>query len=220
MTEDLYELLGVDRDAKPAAIKAAYRRLAAVHHPDRGGDQEMFVAITTAYNVLMDPKLRETYDLTGSTGSENPLAVQQRVIASLAHMFELVLSRNKDVIEETDIIAQMEFETGRVKDVNMQRRAELMTALKSFNRVVGRIKRKGEEKNVFAEIAAKRIKELSDELEHVAKVLSDIERMIEIMEDHESVVDMIRTVQMGAYFGDNRTSSAGFGNQQWIFKFS
>lgn len=135
-------------------------------------------------------------------------------------MFELVLSQHKDAIEATDIIERMEFETGRVKDVNMQRRTELMAALKGFNRVVGRIKRKGEEKNVFAEIAAKRITELSDELEHVAKVLSDIERMLEIMADHESVVDMIRTVQMGAYFGDNRTSSTPFGNSQWIFKFS
>ena len=219
MTEDLYELLGVERDALPHIIKAAYRRLAAVHHPDRGGDQEMFVAITTAYNVLMDPKLREMYDLTGSAGGENPLAVQHRVIDSLAHMFELVLSRNKDMIEETDIIEQMEFETGRVKDVNLKRRAELMTALKSFNRVVGRIKRKGEEKNVFAEIAAKRITELSDELEHVAKVLSDIERMLEIMADHESVVDMIRTVQMGAYFGDNTYASGQPGIQHWVFKF-
>lgn len=134
-------------------------------------------------------------------------------------MFELVLSRNKDMIEETDIIEQMEFETGRVKDVNLKRRAELMTALKSFNRVVGRIKRKGEEKNVFAEIAAKRITELSDELEHVAKVLSDIERMLEIMADHESVVDMIRTVQMGAYFGDNTYASGQPGIQHWVFKF-
>jgi hypothetical protein len=220
VTEDLYELLGVERDAKPSIIKAAYRRLAAVHHPDKGGDQEMFVAVTTAYNVLMDPKLREMYDLTGSTGGENPVAVQHRVIESLAHMFELVLSRNKDVIEETDIIEQMEFETGRVKEVNLQRRAEIMLALKSFNRVVGRIKRKGEEKNVFAEIAEKRIKELSDELEHVGKILSDIERMLEIMADHESVVDMIRTVQMGAYFGDNRTAASGANFGQWILKFS
>lgn len=209
MTEDLYEILGVERAALPHIIKAAYRRLAAVHHPDKGGDQEMFVAITTAYNVLMDPKLREMYDLTGGTGDENPLEKQTRIIESLSNVFEVVLSKYRDLIEAADIIAEMEVHVEAVRDENLKRRAEPTLAMKTFNKVITRIKRKGEEKNVFAEIAAKRIKELSDELEHVAKVLSDIERMLEIMADHESVVDMIRTVQMGAYFGDN---SSGYGH--------
>lgn len=35
MTEDPYAILGVEREATDAEIKAAYRRLAATHHPDR-----------------------------------------------------------------------------------------------------------------------------------------------------------------------------------------
>lgn len=53
MTPDMAAaLLGVRRDADDAAIKAAYRRAALEHHPDRGGDGERFRLITQAYETL------------------------------------------------------------------------------------------------------------------------------------------------------------------------
>lgn len=44
--------LGVSGDAGWPAICQAYRRLAARHHPDRGGDQKAFMAIREAYEIL------------------------------------------------------------------------------------------------------------------------------------------------------------------------
>jgi len=35
---DHYQTLGVDRNASQDEIKRAYRKLAAQHHPDKGGD--------------------------------------------------------------------------------------------------------------------------------------------------------------------------------------
>ena len=56
---DYYELLGVDRGADDATIKAAYRRLAMECHPDRHGgctDKEAhFKAISEAYDVPQGP---------------------------------------------------------------------------------------------------------------------------------------------------------------------
>jgi curved DNA-binding protein CbpA len=60
---DYYALLGLTRDATDEDIRRAWRKLALEHHPDRGGRDEQFRAISIAYDVLSDPKLRAEYDL-------------------------------------------------------------------------------------------------------------------------------------------------------------
>lgn len=69
LEKDYYKTLGVPKDAKPDAIKKAYRTLARRHHPDtnareadRGAAEERFKEISEAYDVLSDPKRRAEYD--------------------------------------------------------------------------------------------------------------------------------------------------------------
>lgn len=71
---DLYEVLGVARDADQAHIKRAYRKLARELHPDVNPDpeiQDRFKEITAAYEVLSDPQKRQKYDMGGDGGSGN-----------------------------------------------------------------------------------------------------------------------------------------------------
>ena len=66
---ELYEILGVDRDASFDEIKKAYRKLARSYHPDVNPDPKMaekFKEITAAYEVLSDPEKRQNYDLGGN----------------------------------------------------------------------------------------------------------------------------------------------------------
>jgi molecular chaperone DnaJ len=68
VSQDLYETLGVTRDADGDAIKKAYRRLARQLHPDVNPDpatQERFKDVSRAYEVLSDPEKRRMYDLGG-----------------------------------------------------------------------------------------------------------------------------------------------------------
>jgi DnaJ-class molecular chaperone len=65
-SDDYYGILGVSPDASTRQIKAAYRRLAFQHHPDRNRDNprssEAMRRINEAYAVLSSPSKRSEYD--------------------------------------------------------------------------------------------------------------------------------------------------------------
>lgn len=70
MSRDFYEILGVGKNASEADIKRAYRKLALQWHPDRNKSpeaSEKFKEINKAYEVLGDPKKRQSYDQFGES---------------------------------------------------------------------------------------------------------------------------------------------------------
>jgi curved DNA-binding protein CbpA len=60
--DDLYQLLGVNRNASSEQIKYAYRKLALKNHPDKGGNAEIFKKLANAYQILSNHELRDKYD--------------------------------------------------------------------------------------------------------------------------------------------------------------
>lgn len=71
---DLYEVLGVARDASERDIKKAYKRLAMKFHPDRNPDDpsavEKFKEVKNAYEILTDAQKRAAYDQYGHAAFE------------------------------------------------------------------------------------------------------------------------------------------------------
>jgi len=61
--ENYYEILNVESDASIEEISKNYRSMARKHHPDHGGNIEMFELLSRAYGCLSDDNLRKRYDL-------------------------------------------------------------------------------------------------------------------------------------------------------------
>jgi molecular chaperone DnaJ len=72
---DYYEVLGVARTCSAEDVKAAYRKLAKEHHPDRnqgnGEAEGKFKEINEAYEILKDADKRAAYDRFGHAAFEN-----------------------------------------------------------------------------------------------------------------------------------------------------
>src|SRR5579864_6853060 len=63
---NFYAVLGISRDADDETIRSAYRILARRYHPDRGAGSsaEKFRQVNEAYETLIDPGSRQSYDLS------------------------------------------------------------------------------------------------------------------------------------------------------------
>jgi len=60
-TVDHFAVLGVAADASELEVRRAYLQLSKFHHPDKGGDAEVFKSVSTAYQVLSDPDRRRAH---------------------------------------------------------------------------------------------------------------------------------------------------------------
>lgn len=67
---DLYQILGVPRNATRAAVKAAYRAKVKRVHPDVGGKPEDFRLLLLARDILSDADRRRRYDESGILPTE------------------------------------------------------------------------------------------------------------------------------------------------------
>ena len=70
--KDLYEIIGVSKNATEDEIKKSYRKLALKYHPDRNPDdkeaEKNFKEAAEAYSVLSDSSKRSRYDQYGHAG--------------------------------------------------------------------------------------------------------------------------------------------------------
>ena len=69
--KDYYGVLGVDKEASQSEIDRQYKRQAAKHHPDRGGNEDQMKSLNEAYGVLKDSGARRAYDNSRSKSSRS-----------------------------------------------------------------------------------------------------------------------------------------------------
>lgn len=89
--KDYYITLGLKRDCSKEEIKAAYRRLVKLYHPDRVPDVNpaLILEINEAYEILGDPVKRGAYDAFFSQATESEKSdVKQRAQSQSVRTYE------------------------------------------------------------------------------------------------------------------------------------
>lgn len=104
-----YHVLGVAKESNQDEIKKAYRSLAQKFHPDNQetGDENQFLLVKKAYDVLGNTVMRKHYDDTGLTEMLPP--VEQRADDALAGLINEVVTRQlsgNDIDLTIDIIGE------------------------------------------------------------------------------------------------------------------
>jgi len=82
-----YTALGVDRQASPGDIKKAYYKLSKEMHPDKSTSptaNEDFARLQRMQEILLDPQLRQEYELFGDQGMEYARKGQNTSVVSQA----------------------------------------------------------------------------------------------------------------------------------------
>ncbi|MCY3999946.1 MAG: DnaJ domain-containing protein [Bacteroidetes bacterium] len=102
-SDDLYAVMGVNYTASPDEIKAAYRKLAHQHHPDRNpGDseaEERFKQLQQAYSILSDPSRRRAYDQLRRSIQPDPSPVfVDDFFSSIGEFFEELFGGRSNVV--------------------------------------------------------------------------------------------------------------------------
>lgn len=207
----LYEILGVEREATTDEIRVAYRSLARLHHPDAGGDPDEFIALTSAYNVLSNPKLRDEYDLTGKRLDRRAHAAQEYIIELLSSTLDKILNDIPNEVDETDVIGLMKRMILQAKANMEAQERELTRNIRSMHKLRARISRKGEQKNLFAEIFDRRSREKGKKLAEITEELYYVGRAIEELSHYKSIVDVVRFVQAGVYRADGASTNSFWG---------
>jgi DnaJ-class molecular chaperone len=105
MSENPYDVLGVEKSASTDEIRHAYRRAAAAEHPDRGGSHTRMAAVNGAYALLSDQHARAHYDQHGEAEKPKP-PIDVAATAALTSFFDQALDKAPEHVDLIEAIKQ------------------------------------------------------------------------------------------------------------------
>lgn len=196
-----YEELGVHASATKQEIKAAYRKKAAKAHPDSGGDQEEFVRLAKAYQLLRDDTKRERFDQTGKADDASLRSDAERVRETLVSLFEQLLSNGYDA----DNLSITDTMVGLCNDRLAAIQKHVNVLKNEQNRLLKlkkRISSKHEGRNLFAERIDLRVSAIEMSL----KSEQDGARLVELCLDELSLYDTEAKMMQATMYWSTTTS--------------
>jgi curved DNA-binding protein CbpA len=182
MNKNLYDILGVSKTATVEEIKAKYKSLAQQHHPDKGGDPEIFKEIKNAYEVLSDPVNRKKYDTTAHYDLGTRL--RHQALEQLSRLFfNLLPNINPDL---DDLILIMKNESRKEKQ-NINNNINACNGyIFRLKKIINKIKKKNDQgENLLKMFAETQLKNHENELQNFIRQIQIVDIVIEILEDYQ-----------------------------------
>src|SRR6266478_6641425 len=132
MVENLYDILGVKKDATSEEIKDAYRDKAKELHPDaqtENSDNEKMAALNNAYSILSNPEKRKKYDETGQ--NEFQPRTKERFADIVSGVFISIIEQSTD-LNHSDVIKEFRLSILHIIDNNQQQRRQVTNTISRF----------------------------------------------------------------------------------------
>lgn len=195
MTPDLYETLGVDRTADKATIRRAYRRKAKAAHPDGGGSQDKFGALTKAHDVLTDDERRAKYDATGDIDEKTIDNTQGEILQLVCMILDgaiNALAQNGVSPLQHPLAEEMAARCRREIEEVEKQRAQMVATQKNAEKLLGRFKLKKGAKttnNAIEAILIGRVRSFDAHIRLLDEKKAKFDGALAIIKDYDFTVD-------------------------------
>jgi len=214
-----YTQLGIPPSASPDDVDRAYKRRARDAHPDRnGGDNEQFLAVQKAYDLLKDAELRRNFDATGEWGERKPDKRLERPMQKVQQVFVAVLKRLTELHEEPkhhNLVEMMQQVLDNSIAQHEQQRSLITDILESFRDCRDRFTTKavgedGENDNIMAGLIAHQIATTERELQGCEVEIEACRQAKRIVQDYKFKHRAKRAATMSATGAATTSAATGW----------
>ena len=202
---DLYSILGIDRNARNADIRSAYKSQAFRFHPDRNDSEtaeDDFKLIKEAYETLSDSGRRKIYDETGeimTDGKEAKLDASAK--QAIQAIFQALLDNHDDSV--VDYVSEARKALKNKIATTMASNSKSQGKIKKLNKLIKKTKGK-----LFVEVLQNKKKHHEQQVEAGEEVIEVAKRAIPLIDEYSIEIDEADTqAGFGQFFSGTATGT-------------
>jgi len=203
-----YELLGLEEGCTDEEITVAFRALAKEHHPDIGGNPEIFIQINIAVDILRDPYKRKMFDDFGVCMGFSEDTTRSMAIGKFRELASLWI--DEQIQSRRDINIQRFFtaKLGEARNTLNHKCAEFETLITALKDRMEDVHVEDGEKNIVHEMFNFKLDQVSKGLQGIKTELHVLDFIETESKKYSSIEEMVQMVQNVQVF--TTTSTGGY----------
>ena len=182
--KNLYDILGVAKDATPDQIREAFKKLARQHHPDMGGNEADFKDVQKAYEVLSDPQKKAQYDLTGDFSKKPDVLSQAKAMIGNIFMRVIESEVRGDLVAHVRVSINQNITSATADQKKLRKKIRKLTKYKG--RVAKKNKTNGDSQdtNMYDSVLSSALNNLNHTDQTITEALKTFHKAVEILNDY------------------------------------